>query len=57
MVDQRKSKRPFLSERDISFIEQARDTIKESKDLLSKPAPDTFLGRQTHEPFLRKDAD
>jgi hypothetical protein len=57
MMKQRSSKRRFPSERDAQLIEQTRDTIKEAKGLLSKPAPDTFLGRQTHEMFPKEEAD
>jgi hypothetical protein len=51
MASRHDSRRRWLSERDTQFLEQTRDTIKEAKELLSKPAPDTFLGRQTHEMF------
>jgi hypothetical protein len=56
MANQRDSNRPSTSERDLQFIEQTRDAIKEAKELLSKPVPDTFLGRQTYEPFPKKQA-
>ena len=28
-----------------------RDTLARSRELLREPAPNTFLGRSTHEPF------
>lgn len=31
--------------------EQIREVIKESRELLKQPSPDTFLGRKTQEPF------
>jgi hypothetical protein len=57
MASRHDSRRRWLSERDIEFLEQTRDTIKEAKELLSKPTPDTFLGRQTHETFPKEEAN
>jgi hypothetical protein len=51
MADQRNSTRPFLSERDAQFVEQARMTVNETLELLDQLKPDTFLGRKTQEPF------
>ncbi len=33
------------------FIEQLREIIARSRELLKEPPPDTFLGRKTQEPF------
>lgn len=41
---------PTLTEK--RHIEQMREVLEESRKLLEQPVPDTFLGRQTHEPFL-----
>jgi len=32
-------------------IAEIRETLKEATGLLQKSAPDTFLGRKTHDPF------
>ncbi|WP_439402986.1 hypothetical protein ACNJYA_12500 [Bradyrhizobium sp. DASA03068] len=31
--------------------EYMRQIVRESRELLKQPPPDTFLGRRTHEPF------
>jgi hypothetical protein len=38
-------------------IEQTREILRKSLELLSQPVPDTFLGRHTHEPFAPEDRD
>jgi len=39
-------------------LNQMRDVVKESRDLLKQPVPDTFLGRTTQEPFpVAEDAE
>ncbi|WP_164937865.1 hypothetical protein [Bradyrhizobium guangxiense] len=32
-------------------VEFARQGVREARELLKQPPPDTFLGRKTHEPF------
>lgn len=32
--------------------EHMRQIVRESRELLKQPPPDTFLGRRTHEPFV-----
>ncbi len=37
---------------DLMHLRQMREVIKRSRELLAKtPAPNTFIGRKTHEPF------
>ncbi|MDD1516622.1 MULTISPECIES: hypothetical protein [Bradyrhizobium] len=35
---------------DEKHVEQVRKAIRDSLEVLKLPRPDTFLGRQTHEP-------
>ena len=51
MADQRNSTLLFLREQHDQLVKQSRKTIEETRDLTHKPAPDTFLGRKTYEPF------
>lgn len=37
------------------IIDQSRELLRRSIELLRQPQPDTFLGRKTHEPFPRPD--
>lgn len=40
------------SDYDMMHVEQIREVIKRSRELLANnPVPDTFAGRKTHEPF------
>ncbi|MCA1511609.1 hypothetical protein [Bradyrhizobium sp. NBAIM01] len=34
--------------------EHMRRIVRECRELLKQPPPDTFLGRRTHEPFQRE---
>jgi hypothetical protein len=52
--------RLYLADRDfdVMHLEQMRDVIKRSRELLaSTPPPSTFVGRKTHEPFRKEEAD
>ena len=40
---------------DAKQAEGTREAAKRSLDILKEPAPDTFLGRKTQEPFPRED--
>jgi hypothetical protein len=41
-----------LSQRDITDIERLRELVRTTADILKRfPAPDTFIGRKTQEPF------
>lgn len=40
-----------LLQSDEKHVEQVRKTIREARTALELPLPDTFLGRQTQEPF------
>lgn len=42
---------------DEKHAEQIRKTICASWEVLKLPRPDTFLGRQTHEPFPSEQSD
>lgn len=45
------------SDYDMMHVEQMRSVIKRSRELLANnPVPDTFVGRQTHEPFPQEDS-
>ncbi|MGY8681220.1 hypothetical protein Q2941_26000 [Bradyrhizobium sp. UFLA05-153] len=57
MADKRISKRRFLSEQDIKLIDYTRKIIKQARELLDSPAPDTFLGRETHSRFPENKPD
>lgn len=41
--------RPLPVEREQA--EMMRELMREARELLKQPPPDTFLGRKTHEPF------
>ncbi|MGX4801899.1 hypothetical protein [Bradyrhizobium guangdongense] len=41
---------------DAAHIEMAREAIRAALEVLRQPQPDTFLGRETHEPFPRENA-
>ena len=47
--------RPLHSDAD--YTERVRELVKESRDVLKRPNPDTFLGRKTQEPFPAEDTD
>ena len=36
------------------LVARTRQILVAAKELLSKPVPDTFVGRRTHEPFLKE---
>jgi hypothetical protein len=40
---------------DADHAEQMREVVRESRELLKQPAPDTFAGRKTQEPFPKED--
>jgi hypothetical protein len=40
---------------DADQAEQMREVIRESRELLKQPGPDTFVGRKTQEPFPKED--
>ncbi|MCA1385889.1 MULTISPECIES: hypothetical protein [Bradyrhizobium] len=42
---------------DEKHVEEVRKTIREARAALELPLPDTFLGRQTHEPFPSENDD
>ena len=42
-----------LHRSDAKLVSDARRTINESLELLREGSPDTFLGRDTHEPFAQ----
>ena len=42
---------------DMLQLEQIRAVIKRSRQLLAGPAPDTFAGRKTQEPFPQEDEE
>lgn len=44
-------------ESDEKHVERARKAIRESREVLMLPRPDTFLGRRTHEPFPSEQGD
>ncbi|WP_439363092.1 hypothetical protein ACNJYD_19895 [Bradyrhizobium sp. DASA03005] len=47
--------RPFPIDSDQA--KQMRKVAQKSRELLKEPAPDTFLGRKTQEPFLTEEED
>ncbi|WP_156489638.1 hypothetical protein [Bradyrhizobium sp. DOA1] len=38
-------------------IEQMLDVVKQTRELLKRPPPDTFLGRETYKPFPKDDPE
>lgn len=46
---------PRLDDRLAKVADNSRKLIKASLELLRRPTPDTFLGRETHKPFPRED--
>ena len=42
---------------DARDIEQIRALVRESREVLKQPVPDTFLGRKTTEPLPVEDQD
>ena len=42
---------------DSNEVERTRDIIRDSKELLREPRPDTFAGRKTREPPPSEDDD
>ncbi|UFW48550.1 MULTISPECIES: hypothetical protein [Bradyrhizobium] len=46
-----------LSPKDAAHVEMVRQTIREALEVLKLPQPDTFLGRQTYEPFPKEDPE
>lgn len=52
--------RTWVADRNFEMmhLEQMRTVIKRSRELLaSNPVPDTFVGRQTKEPFPQEEDD
>ena len=47
----------FPLQSDEKHVEQVRQAIRESLEVLTLPLPDTFLGRRTHEPFPSENDD
>ncbi|MDA9421647.1 hypothetical protein [Bradyrhizobium sp. CCBAU 53380] len=45
--------RPFPIDADQA--EYMREVVRKSRELVNEPAPDTFLGRKTQEPFPTED--
>ena len=39
---------------DHAQAEVMRELMREARELLRQPPPDTFLGRKTHEPFPKE---
>ena len=37
--------------------EKMREVVEKSRELLSQPPPDTFIGRRTREPFPSEDEE
>ncbi|MGY8661753.1 hypothetical protein Q3C01_05210 [Bradyrhizobium sp. UFLA05-109] len=52
MPRNRHSTQKYLDPRDQKLIEETRKIINETSELLDEGPPDTFLGRETHQPFL-----
>jgi hypothetical protein len=47
-----------ITDSDREIVKQTRQTIRASHELLERPLPDMFLGRQTHATFpLPEDAE
>lgn len=40
---------------DAEHAKHIREIMKESREVLKQPNPDTFLGRKTQEPFPQKE--
>ena len=46
---------PRLDDRLAKVADHSRKLINDSLELLRRPAPDTFLGRETHKPFPKEE--
>ncbi|QOZ09087.1 hypothetical protein [Bradyrhizobium sp. CCBAU 51765] len=47
----------FPLQSDQKHVAQVREAIRKARKVLELPQPDTFLGRQTHEPFPSEQGD
>ena len=42
---------------DAEHAKQIREIIQQFREVLKQPPPETFLGRKTHDPFPKEEAD
>ena len=54
MPDQQRINYPLMT--DAEHVSEMRRLIEEAREVLKQPAPDTFLGRKTAEPFSEEEA-